>query len=452
MKKESFKYYAFISYSHKDMNIAKKLQKRLEKYHLPSDLLVSHPTLPKNLSPVFIDEFDLIPGGTLKEAIQKNLDRSNYLILIASPNSANSVYVNDEVEYFIKTGRADHIIPFIVDGVPHSKDPSRECFPPALLGMSRENELLGIDLQVHGARNTFSKCVASMLNHIPGMDIGEYDLRNAFIRLIATLLHLDVDDFIARDAKERKRKKIMLASMAAALLIAARLLMPPPYDETLAENVMAFATSAYVRAGTEYERLYDLTECAINNPAEFSRALELYKRQISLSGMSGKNSIQYLHDMMKTGKVMPWSGQPMYQEECEELLTLAASREDEYKRFASVLEFVMTDEYGKLYYSAQYPELLSELLEIDAKIAAELYQIVCAPHLTGKYADNSPEAQALMGLFSYVPKQNKHLTGENVKQSRESLTSLKGARFTTLGKLNSCGAFEAYDIKYGKKE
>ena len=96
MEYEEFSYYAFISYSHKDQKIARKLQKRIEKYHLPSALLKTHPDLPKKLSPVFIDELDLVGRGTLKESLQEKLITSNYLIVICSPNSAKSEYVNDE--------------------------------------------------------------------------------------------------------------------------------------------------------------------------------------------------------------------------------------------------------------------------------------------------------------------------------------------------------------------
>ena len=138
--KKTFKYFAFISYSHADKKIAKKLQRKLEHYHLPITLRKNYPELPKNLSPIFVDDSDLVAKGTLKTALQDNLERANYLIVICSPNSAKSEYVNDEVEYFIKLGRQDHIIPFIVDGAPHSQDNSLECFPPALFELPRENE------------------------------------------------------------------------------------------------------------------------------------------------------------------------------------------------------------------------------------------------------------------------------------------------------------------------
>ena len=190
---EGYRYYAFISYSHKDKKIAKKLQKRLESYHFPAALRKSFPNLPKNLKPVFIDESNLVAKGSLREALQDNLRRSKYLIVICSPNSAKSEYVNDEVEYFISMGRAGHIIPLIIDGVPHSEDESLECFPPALLSLPRENELFSINLRKFGRRDSF-------------------------LMIIATMLELDLDSFVSREAQERKRKTIIFAFMATTLV------------------------------------------------------------------------------------------------------------------------------------------------------------------------------------------------------------------------------------------
>ena len=416
MEQEGYKYYAFISYSHADQKIATKLQKRLEHYHLPSALRKSNPDLPKNLKPIFRDESDLVATGTLKSALQANLDRSNYLILICSPSSAKSEYVNDEVDYFIKNGRADHIVPFIVDGIPHSDAPALECFPPAILDLPREDELLGIDLKKFG-------------------------LREAIVRVIATLLRLDIDDFVSRDLRERKRKALIFTSILIALMIIAIMLIPPSYDEVYADNVMQNALGAYVRSGQQYTKLSALTDCAINKPNEFPQELQLYRNQIPYTGMTADNAIQYLADMMATGKVMSWSRLPMRQHECEELLSLPNTREEDYANFATVLEYVMTDEYARRYYGSQYPQLLHELLEITA----ELFQIVCTPHLTGKYADHSMTAQEFESVFSVVSKQNGHLTGEDLKQSLESLSRLKGERSDILSRLNSCGVFEAYE-------
>ncbi len=199
MEKESFKYFAFISYSHKDKKIAKRLQRRLESYHLPASVQKSYPELPKKLSPIFIDESNLVAKGTLKAALQANLDSSKYLIVICSPNSAKSEYVNEEVDYFIKSGRITQIIPLIVDGTPHSEDAAMECFTHALLALPRENE-------------------------IPGIDLKKFGRRDAFLRVIATMLGLDLDSFISNEARERKRKIMIFTPIAAALVIAVGML------------------------------------------------------------------------------------------------------------------------------------------------------------------------------------------------------------------------------------
>ncbi|MBQ9574596.1 MAG: toll/interleukin-1 receptor domain-containing protein, partial [Synergistaceae bacterium] len=191
--KKGFEYFAFISYSHKDIRIAKRLKKRLQSYHLPTKLQKIYPTLPKKLGPIFIDE-ERLTGGVLQEAIRDNLDKSNYLILICSPNSAKSVYVNEEVKHFIETGKTDHIIPFIVDGVPHSGDESKECFPPALLELPLEQELLGIDLKKFGERDSF-------------------------LRVIATMLELNLDNFVSYEARERKRRAMIFTPIATALMM-----------------------------------------------------------------------------------------------------------------------------------------------------------------------------------------------------------------------------------------
>ena len=128
---QSFKYFAFISYSHKDMAIARRMQHELESYKLPSAIQKNKDrVLPKKISPIFRDETDLSVGD-LDKNLQEELEQSRYLIVICSPNSASpnedgKNYVNGEVEHFCKIGRSDFIIPVIVGGTPN------EAFCPKL--------------------------------------------------------------------------------------------------------------------------------------------------------------------------------------------------------------------------------------------------------------------------------------------------------------------------------
>ena len=156
-------YFAFISYQKRDEQEAKWLQHQLEHYHLPSNVAMSNPLLPQNIRPIFRDTTEL-SGGILPIEIEKALNESQYLIVICSPNSSKSEWVNKEVQLFIDSGKLDKIIPYIIEGRPYSKDKS-ECFVPAIVNLEGTNqELLGINISEMGREVASIKVVARMLN------------------------------------------------------------------------------------------------------------------------------------------------------------------------------------------------------------------------------------------------------------------------------------------------
>ena len=104
--KRAYNYYAFISYSRKDEPWAEWLQKRLETYRIPAMLRKQNLNVPQKLYPVFRDKTDLA-GGKLLEMLHEELDSSQYLIVICSPNSAGSEWVDMDVRHFMKIGREE---------------------------------------------------------------------------------------------------------------------------------------------------------------------------------------------------------------------------------------------------------------------------------------------------------------------------------------------------------
>ena len=170
---EKLKYYAFISYSHKDSEWAKWLQHELEYYQLPATLN-GREGLPKSFRPVFRDE-DELSGGELKSQISRALADSEFLIVICSPNSAKSGYVNNEIKEFIEIGKTRNedytkrIFPLIVEGKPHQgKNSPSECFPPSLNSLHDINgkhvELIAGDVNATGSNHAFIKILAGTLN------------------------------------------------------------------------------------------------------------------------------------------------------------------------------------------------------------------------------------------------------------------------------------------------
>ena len=164
---EEYHYFAFISYATSDSKWAKWLQHNLSYYHIPSSVKKSRIGIPQNIRPIFIYEYDL-SGNQLHTAIERELISSKYLIVICSPSSAKSKYVNNEVQMFIDRGKANLIIPFIIDGEINSADPNKECFPPALRKLLNESvlqdEIRGISIATNGKRHALVDVVATMLN------------------------------------------------------------------------------------------------------------------------------------------------------------------------------------------------------------------------------------------------------------------------------------------------
>lgn len=164
-------YRAFLSYSHRDMTWATWLHKKLEKFPISRDLIgrpTNIGTVPQSLRPIFRDRDEFVGGHRLSEATALALDASNALIVLCSPNAAQSEYVNEEVRQFRNRHPDRPVIPVVVDG----KHPDN--FPPALLydvssdgrvAIDRPVTILATDLRESGDGKALglSKIVAGLV-------------------------------------------------------------------------------------------------------------------------------------------------------------------------------------------------------------------------------------------------------------------------------------------------
>lgn len=123
------RYAAFVSYSQKDAKYAKKLHRSLEAYRIPSETS----GLDKNtkLGRIFRDDDELAAADSLGAALEGAILDSKNLIVICSPNSAQSPWVDMEVRQFKRRGEG-RVFAVIVSGMPHSGSEDTECFCPAL--------------------------------------------------------------------------------------------------------------------------------------------------------------------------------------------------------------------------------------------------------------------------------------------------------------------------------
>ena len=190
-----FRYRAFISYSHQDKSWADWLHKALETYRVPSRLVgktTAAGMIPRRLAPVFRDREELASATDLGRKVNEALRESANLIVICSPRSAMSHWVNEEVLSFKRLGRSERIFCLIVDGEPNASElPGRaaeECFAPAL------RHPLGSDGQLSPEQ---TEPIAADVR--PGKD-GKI---NAKLKLIAGMLDVGFDQLKQRELQRR---------------------------------------------------------------------------------------------------------------------------------------------------------------------------------------------------------------------------------------------------------
>ena len=120
-------YAAFISYRHLplDRRVALLVQRRLESYVVPKEY--RDRVGRRRLSPVFRDEDELPLSSNLTDSILQALDRSEYLIVICTPELPKSLWCEAEIRYFLKHHDRNRLLAVLADGTP------AESFSPLML-------------------------------------------------------------------------------------------------------------------------------------------------------------------------------------------------------------------------------------------------------------------------------------------------------------------------------
>jgi tetratricopeptide (TPR) repeat protein len=199
-----FKYRAFLSYSHRDKTWGQWLHRALETHRIDKDMVgLETPVgpVPKTLRPIFRDREDFTAGHSLTAQTLAALEASQFLIVLCSPNAAQSEYVNEEIRRFKVLGRADRVIPVIVGGGPD--DPARECFPPAL------RFKVGPDGALTNERE--EPIAADARPEGDGKEIAKQ-------KVVAGLLGVGLDEITRRARRAQKRHALIRNGVVAALL------------------------------------------------------------------------------------------------------------------------------------------------------------------------------------------------------------------------------------------
>ena len=206
-----YRYKAFISYSHKDERWASWLHRRLENYRFPAITIgrvTDKGAVPKSLKPIFRDKDELTAGADLGAKIQESLNASENLIVLCTPRSAQSYWVQQEILHFKRHNNAANIYALIVDGEPFAKPDSgaQECFPEALkYELTHDGEMSDILVE---------PLAADARDQGDGKNL-------ATLKLLSGMAGLGLDDLVQRDLRRARRRVtgITLASLMAMVVM-----------------------------------------------------------------------------------------------------------------------------------------------------------------------------------------------------------------------------------------
>jgi tetratricopeptide (TPR) repeat protein len=260
------RYVAFLSYSHRNKAETEWLHKALERYHIPKKLVgkeTAKGKVPARLIPVFRDRDELSASADLGNELRGALEGSENLIVIASPASARSTYVQEEIRHFKSLHGEQRVFALIVGGEPYASGmPGRE-----------EEEAFPLSLR-------YKVDAEGKVSDVPAEPIaadirpGKDGKRLALMKLVAGITGLRLDDLVQREAQRRARRLTVIASGASmGMLLTTGLAVYANQQRIVAveQRLIAERETAAARAATDYLiGTFELTDPATENPRTVS--------------------------------------------------------------------------------------------------------------------------------------------------------------------------------------
>ena len=207
MEDKKFKYDAFISYRHTELDkfVAENLIKELEAFKLPKNIAKKLKGKKTKIERVFRDREELPLTNNLEEPIVEALRDSEWLIVICSPRLPESVWCKKEIETFVSLRGREHVLAVLIEGEPS------ESFPEELLYRLEEVKL------ADGTTQQIKVPVEPLAADFRGTDKKSVlkAMKKEKLRLLAAMFGVDYDDLRQRH-RERKMKRVLAASLTGA--------------------------------------------------------------------------------------------------------------------------------------------------------------------------------------------------------------------------------------------
>jgi len=249
----TFKYNAFISYSHKDKETIEWLKDILVKFWVPRYKQRS----------IHLDRDSLLSGGGLNTAIKKNLKSSEFLIVCCSENAIGSPWVDKEIKYFLEEHPIQHVLACRVG------PPSDDFHLPE--GIRKIQEQLGEALLLPDLTGVPSQWDTSQK---------KIKQREA-LTLLATILKLPGKDAIL----DRRKKRRIIISALVSIFIA-----------WVVTGLLVYQTWLKTPEGRTYTLINEVLRTAPNNRSDQQEGVYTIQALANLRGKKAVDQFALAYD------------------------------------------------------------------------------------------------------------------------------------------------------------
>ena len=421
MEEKNFKYDAFISYRHCDLDkfVAENLHKILETYELPKNIKEQLHIEGRTIKRVFRDQDELPLSSNLEDPIIEALKESKYLIVICSPRLKDSLWCKKEIQTFKKLRGRKNIFCVLIEGEPSDSFPDEVTYD--------EEEII----LKNGKTKKEKKLVEPLAADVRGIDNKEVlkKIKEEKLRLIAPMYNLDYDDLKQRH-KLRKQKQILMTS----ILVAATCLL-----FTLYTSIML------IKINSQQKILKNHQALSLSTKAE-----EYMKKDSRYNAI--KSSYQALTAF--NGVKMPYTPEAEYALS-ESLGVYNAG--SSYKAISEIMTKGVTD-YIKSSQNLKYVALYDESEEITLCDSKTLKKIAIFNDINGLAMTESSFTFTSDDIFAYINKEgNISLINtkdgkkiKEIKKENDKYISIKGGNTGKYLTYTNGNKLYIYDVKSKK--
>lgn len=199
---ETREYCAFISYRHKELDkyVAKRIHTMIERYTVPGEMREAWGD--KKLGKVFRDEEELPVSSNLTDSICTALDHTQYLIVICTPDTPESIWVEREIKYFLEHHDRSHVVAVLAEGTPDTSFPKWLTTTYDADG-NETGKIEPLAANLTDVNNKFQKS----------------RMKKEAVRLYAAIMGCPFDSLWQREKRQKVNRMLALVSVLAAVAL-----------------------------------------------------------------------------------------------------------------------------------------------------------------------------------------------------------------------------------------